>query len=202
MGLGSTVPREEKLRLTFAYLFGGLAIASVGGGFYFFSETQMEFLSQFLLSFLLMFLITFPLGLRYRGRKYRLGAALLDMHTPTESEIRHLMRRIPKIEATIEGRGNVIFGFKVVVKFTIQNTTNDTLDNLDAKLTVRDLHLKRKEKFLRKDLSDIFPKEKASYMIEARLGRRFYPVNVVLKIRRRRVVLEEIHWTCKDQNLE
>jgi len=202
LGLSTTIPREEKLRHAFAYLFGGIAIAAIGGGFYFFSETQLEFLSLFLFSFLLVFVVTFLCGLRYRGMRERPFAASVDMHIPDQIEIRQVQQYIPKVKADIEWRGNVVFGYKVAVMFEIQNTTEINLDRLDAILTITYPTLRREETFIHKDLSDMFPKEKASYCIEAKIGRTVYPMNVMLRIRRQKVVLEEFHFIPKEQTEE
>jgi hypothetical protein len=202
LGLSTTIPREEKLRHVFAYLFGGMAIAAIGGGFYFFSETQLEFLSLFLFSFLLVFIVTFLSGLRYRKWRDSPFAALVDMHTPDEIETRQVQRHIPKVKANIEWRGNIVFGFKIAVMFEIQNNTEINLDRLDATLTITYPTLRREKTFIHKDLSDMFPREKASYCIEAKIGRKVYPMNVMFRVRRQRVVLEEFHFTPKEQTEE
>lgn len=132
-------------------------------------------------------------GLAYMGKKYKPFVSVIPGPV-SDFERREILSRIPKIEAKLIVKGNFIFGYKAQTLFKIKNTTDDALDELDAKLKVVDTHFKKEERTIYKDLVDIFPKEKHSYSIIVKLGRRKSNCMIVLNIRRKRVELVEFHW--------
>jgi hypothetical protein len=162
----------------------------------FFRSEQLIVLWDFLSSVAVGFLITFLGGNRYRKWRDKPPRPFIGV-IPGEDRIRWILSHKPDVKANLTIKGNIFTGFKAVTSFHIKNTTGVKLDDLEAKLVIMDLELKKEEKSCHKELVEMLPGEEIDYEMSIKLGRTLKRIAVVLEIRRSAVVLTEFHWTSK-----
>ena len=194
-GLVSGISKEEKVKQIAVSAFGAIVVAFLGISFYAYGYS-LNVLLEFLIWSCTGFILTFLIGLGYRRRRDKPFFGFFNLDGPSSWEIAEIQRNAPKIDANLKTVGNLLLGFKIVILLKMQNTSEDTLDELHASLKISDLGLKKKGKERFKDLPNLVPTEEREYTISERIGRSGnYAID--LRIIRNRVLLGEFHWTTK-----
>ena len=198
-GIVGGISKEEKVRYTAISAFGAIIVAFMGISFIGYGYT-LEALFSFLIWSCIGFIMTFIIGLGYRRWRDRPFIGFFPNPLgPTSREMKDIMRNAPNIEAKHRIVGNFLFGFKIEIALKIKNISQTILDDLHLSLKISDLLLKKKEKTKFKDLPNIVQNEEREFMITERIGR-FGKYAIDMKIIRNRVLLQEFHWTMKQQS--
>lgn len=198
-GLVSGVSREVRIKEIAISTFGTILVAFVGVSFYAYGYS-LEVLLSFLVWSFIGFISTFIAGLSYRSWKDRVWAVTIPS-PPTPWEEMEIRKNAPKIDAKLEVSYNIFLGYKIEISWEMKNASNVTLDHLTASLKITELKLKKKEKIKFYNLPNLLPNEKRKYVISERIGRSINHA-IDLRINRKGVPLEEIHWTVDKSKYE
>ena len=192
-GLVSGVSKEARIKEIAISAFGTIIVAFIGVSFYAYGYS-LEVLISFLIWSFIGFTSTFIAGRCYRCWRDRIQVTTGLSGPPTLWEEMEIQKSAPKINAKLEVSYNIFLGYKIEISLEMENASNVTLDNLTASLKIAELKLKKKEKRRFYDLPNLLPNEKRKYVISERIGRSINKA-IDLRINRKGILLEEIHWT-------
>ncbi|MBS7635809.1 hypothetical protein KEJ37_00445 [Candidatus Bathyarchaeota archaeon] len=198
-GLVSGVSKEVRIKQIAISAFGTIIVAFTGVSFYAYGYS-LEVLLNFLICSFIGFIATYIAGLGYRSWKDRPWATTIPS-PPTPWEEMEIQKNAPKIYAKLEVYYNIFLGYKIEISLVMKNALNVILDHLGASLKITEFKLKEKEKIRFYDLPNLLPSEERKYVISERIGRSLNHA-IDLKINRKGVLLEEIHWTLDKSKYE